>query len=202
MDLMTDTRLFLAEACREFRTTGAIAPSSRWLAAALAEPVRRAAPPLGVLEVGAGTGPVTRRLLRLLGPESTFDVVEVNPRFAARLRILVGERAQVHETRAETLDTGRTYDMIISGLPFTNFEPAVVQAIMDRYLDLLRPGGTLTYFAYVGTARARRLLSSPAEAHRHRDVEELLAAYHRKYGVKRRLVPGNLPPARVWQLRG
>lgn len=73
---------------------------------------------------------------------------------------------------------------------------------MDRYLDLLRAGGTLTYFAYVGTARARRLLSSPAEARRHRDVGELLAAYQRKYGIRRRLVLGNVRPARVWQLRG
>ncbi|MFB6778680.1 translation initiation factor IF-2 [Streptomyces sp. NPDC056352] len=238
-----DTRLFVTEAARGFRITGAIAPSSRRLAAALAAPVsERAGQPLDVLEVGAGTGPVTRCLLSLLVPGSTLDVVEANPRFAAVLRNVVreyrpgreehaghartrdcrtthtkvpddhpgeafaavrsegGVRVRIHETRIEYLNTGQSYDVIVSGLPFTNFVPDTVTSLMDRYIELLRPGGSLTYFAYVGTAPARRLVASAGEAARHRAVESVLAGYRQRGRAVGRTVWANVPPARVWRV--
>ncbi|MET9933283.1 translation initiation factor IF-2, partial [Streptomyces sp. NPDC006324] len=97
-------------------------------------------------------------------------------------------------------DIDRSYDVIVSGLPFTNFTPVQVETVMNRYLELLHPGGTLTYFAYRGT-RYARALAAPTEARRHRAVEELLAHYHRRYAIGCWSVWGNLPPARVWQLR-
>ncbi|MFI6058696.1 translation initiation factor IF-2 [Streptomyces sp. NPDC051286] len=229
-----DTRLFVTEAARGFRITGAVAPSSRRLAAALAAPVtERAGQPVDVLEVGAGTGPVTRCLLPLLAPGSTLDVVEANPRFAAVLRNVVreyrpgrdehtahaqtrddrlgeavvpvrsedGVRVRIHETRIEHLNTRQSYDVIVSGLPFTNFVPDTVALLMDRYFDLLRPGGSLTYFAYVGTAPARRLVASAGEAARHRAVETVLAGYRQRGRVSGRIVWANVPPARVWRVR-
>ncbi|MEV7236726.1 translation initiation factor IF-2 [Streptomyces sp. NPDC051020] len=224
-----DTRLFVTEAARGFRITGAVAPSSRRLAAALAAPVtERAGQSLDVLEVGAGTGPVTRCLLPLLAPGSTLDVVEANPRFAAVLRNVVreyrpgrdehavrddhpaaafvpvrsedGVRVRIHETRIEHLNTRQSYDVIVSGLPFTNFVPDTVTSLMDRYFELLRPGGSLTYFAYVGTAPARRLVASAGEAARHRAVETVLAGYRQRGRASGRIVWANVPPARVWRV--
>ncbi|MET9293674.1 translation initiation factor IF-2 [Streptomyces sp. NPDC003077] len=237
------------------RTTGAVAPSGRQLARALAEPLRaRGGAALTVLEAGPGTGSVTRALIPALGPGSHLDAVEPNPRFAARLRHLVQsdpgtvgtggpqvrDRGQagtgaesetgveteteshcparprnqihvrvhdpqitihVHETFVERLDTDRRYDVIVSGLPFTNFTPEQVELIMERYLELLRPGGTLTYFAYLGTSRARRLLASRSEVARHLAVERLLARYQCRHATGHRTIWGNVPPARVWQLR-
>ena len=110
------------------------------------------------------------------------------------------ERVTVHHTFVEQLDTGRPYDVIVSGLPFTNFTPTQVETIMSRYLELLQPGGTLTYFAYRGTRYARALTASRAEARRHRAVEEGLAGYQRRYATGCWSVWGNLPPAKVWQL--
>ncbi|MFD9911063.1 class I SAM-dependent methyltransferase [Streptomyces sp. NPDC059063] len=202
---------FLIEAARDLRTTGAVAPSGRALARMLADPLRGAAGrPLTVLEAGAGTGSVTRALIPLLSSGSRLDIVEANPRFAARLRTLTrtdpllagaAERVRVHEGAVESLETGRRYDVIVSGLPFTNFAPEHVELIMERYLDLLHPGGTLTYFAYRGTRTARSLLSSRVSAGRHRAVERVLAGYQRRYATGRWTVWGNLPPAYVWQLR-
>ncbi|MGW5307626.1 class I SAM-dependent methyltransferase [Streptomyces griseoluteus] len=202
---------FLVEAARDLRTTGAIAPSSRALARLLTDPVREhGTRSLNILEAGAGTGSVTRALIARLSPGSRLDIVEANARFASRLRRLVrthprlagqGDQVRVHHDLVEQLDTGRPYDVIVSGLPFTNFTPAQVDTIMSRYMDLLHPGGTLTYFAYRGTRYARALTASRAEARRHRAVEEVLAAYQRRYAVGRWTVWGNVPPANVWQLR-
>jgi phospholipid N-methyltransferase len=202
--------MFLIEAARDIRTTGAIAPSSAALARALTEPVRaRAGRPLNVLEAGAGTGAVTRALIPQLPPGSHLDVAEANPHFTARLHRLAathphllehGKQVRIHTRRVEDLDTDRRYDVIVSGLPFANFTPHHVETIMDRYLELLRPGGTLTYFAYLGTRRGRSLLASRAQALRHRAVEDLLADYQRQYATGCWTVWGNLPPAKVWQI--
>lgn len=202
--------MFLLEAARDLRTTGAIAASSKALARLLTDPVHEhGAQPLNVLEAGAGTGSVTRTLIPRLSPGSSLDIVEANPRFASQLRHLVrthphlageSERVRVHHTFVEQLNTDRRYDVIVSGLPFTNFAPAQVETIMGRYMELLQPGGTLTYFAYRGTRYARALTASRSEADRHRAVEEILASYQRRYATGCWTVWGNLPPARVWQL--
>ncbi|MFG3142392.1 class I SAM-dependent methyltransferase [Streptomyces sp. NPDC048211] len=203
--------MFLIEAARSLRTTGAITPSSKALARLLTDPVdEHGSQPLNVLEVGAGTGSVTRTLIRRLAPGGRLDIVEANPRFAAQLRRLVRshphlgdeqERVRVHHALVEQFETDRHYDVIVSGLPFTNFTPTQVETIMNRYLELLEPGGTLTYFAYRGTRYARALTAFPAEARRHRAVEDVLTGYQRRYAIGRWSVWGNLPPARVWQLR-
>jgi phospholipid N-methyltransferase len=203
--------MFLIEAARDLRTTGAIAPSGKALARALTDPVRAQAPrPLAVLEAGAGTGAVTRTLIPELPRASCLDIVEANPRFAARLRRLVTThpdlaarpaQVNVHQIYVEQLDSDRRYDVIVSGLPLTNFTPAQVERIMARYLELLHPGGTLTYFAYLGTRKARALTASRAEARRHAAVDEIMAAYQGAYATGRWTVWANLPPAHVWHLR-
>ncbi|MFF7652169.1 class I SAM-dependent methyltransferase [Streptomyces sp. NPDC007983] len=203
--------MFLIEAARDMRTTGAVAPSGKALARALTEPLRARAPrPLAVLEAGAGTGAVTRTLIPRLSRSSRLDIVEANPRFAARLRHLVAthphlagppRQVAVHQTYVEHLGTDQRYDVIVSGLPLTNFTPAQVDRIMARYLEMLHPGGTLTYFAYVGTRGARALTASRAEARRHAEVHEVMAGYQRRYATGRWTVWANLPPAHVWHLR-
>ncbi|EHR63636.1 phospholipid N-methyltransferase [Saccharomonospora cyanea NA-134] len=205
---------FLREATRTFRTTGAIAPSSAGLAARLAERLagerHRSHRPLSVLEVGAGTGSVTRTLAGLLGPQDRLDVVELNPRFVDLLdRALVTDPAlcaasgdiRIVPGSITRLELGRRYDVIVSCLPFANFEPGEVQEIMDRYLSLLVPGGHLSYFRYLGTRVLRTLLPGRAEIVRHRSVTALLTGIESRYGTGGGVVWGNLPPARVVHLR-
>ncbi|MEU8787742.1 methyltransferase [Streptomyces sp. NPDC048637] len=207
----TEGWAFLVESIRNHRTVGSIAPSGKSLANLLAEPLLEREPRISnVLEVGAGTGSVTRALLPRIPRGSRLDIVESNAHFAAHLRRLVRgypnlpaqqEQVRVHNVYVEQLTTDRRYDVIVSGLPFTNFSPGQVDEIMGRYLDLLRPGGTLTYFSYCGSRWVRTLLPSRPEARRQRDVKDLLHQYHHRYAIGCWTVWGNLPPAKVWQLR-
>ncbi|MEV6681979.1 methyltransferase [Streptomyces erythrochromogenes] len=205
-----ENRIFLGEAVRDFARTGAVAPSGRRLAGTLAAPLTgHTGRPLTVLEAGAGTGAVTRELIPLLPRGSHLDVVEDNPRFIPSLlrlveagrRLNTAENTRVHQARVEKLETGLRYDVIVSSLPFNNFTPAQVEAVMDRYVQLLRPGGTLAYFSYLGTCRARSLLLQRTAVRRQRAVERVLAAYHEHHHVTSHTVWANLPPARVWTLR-
>ncbi|MFF7589157.1 class I SAM-dependent methyltransferase [Kitasatospora purpeofusca] len=223
-----DGWLFLTEALRTFRLTGAVAPSGVELVNALTVPATsRPDRPLSVLEVGAGTGVVTRRLVRVLRAGDRLHVVEPNPRFAQRLRTdeELARRGtdlglRLSTCRVQDLpgcgppaagEGGRDgdrpgaaaerYDVIVSGLPFTNFEPAEVRRILDLYLRLLVPGGELTYFGYLGTSAARLLTSGPRQSARHRAVVRLLRGFEEEYGLGSRVAWRNVPPARAHLLR-
>src|SRR5262245_42039440 len=77
---------FLRECRRHFKSTGAILPSSRFLARALASELRRSRHPAQVLEVGPGTGSVTKEILHQLAPNDRLDAVEINGYFLTRLQ--------------------------------------------------------------------------------------------------------------------
>ncbi|MEV0278950.1 methyltransferase domain-containing protein [Streptomyces sp. NPDC050610] len=205
---------FLREAARTFRATGAVAPSSRHLADRLAAPVRQSVMarrrPTAILEVGAGTGPVTRALAALSGPADRLDAVEINPRFVQVLSdslrtdpvlAAAADRIRILPGSITTMRFDRDYDVIVSCLPFANFEPDQVRSILSRYLSVLVPGGHLTFFSYLGTHAVRTAFSSRAESARHREAGAVLGEFARRHGGRQSVVWRNLPPARVWHLR-
>ncbi|HEX5272344.1 MAG TPA: SAM-dependent methyltransferase, partial [Gemmataceae bacterium] len=77
---------FLRECRRQFRSTGAVLPSTRFLARALVSELRKAREPGRILEVGPGTGSVTKEILRHLKAADRLDLVEINPRFLTLLQ--------------------------------------------------------------------------------------------------------------------
>src|SRR3954464_15083380 len=87
MGFFNECGTFWRETRRHFRTTGALLPSSRFLARALAAPLSASRPPWRILEVGPGTGSVTREVLRRLQPGDQFDAVELNGHFVQRLNL-------------------------------------------------------------------------------------------------------------------
>jgi len=150
--------------------TGAIAPSSRWLAERMVEGVGLKAAET-VVELGPGTGAFTRLIRRSLKPSSLFLALEINPSFAAGLvRELPG--VQVINDSAERLQQhlrnhGRSAaDCILSGLPWAGFPQDLQDRLLGAVVDGLRPGGSFSTFAYVHAAwlppgrRFRRLLES------------------------------------------
>ncbi|WP_129294980.1 class I SAM-dependent methyltransferase [Streptomyces lydicus] len=215
----SDAFAFFREAARSRHTTGAVAPSgsplARRLAAPLPAPGGRS--PLRVLEVGAGTGTVTRALAERIGPGDRLDTVEVNPRFVR----LLTEALQTDPVLAAASDRIRivpesichtplpvhSYDVIVSCLPFMNFSPDMVRSLLERYMAALVPGGHLTYFSYLGTLSLRTLFAQRTEATRYRAVAAVLADFSARYGGGDGGGDGgsvawrNLPPARVTHLR-
>ena len=191
---------FLAEARRTFTTTGMVAPSSRYLARAMTHPVLPGAGRARrVLEVGPGTGVMTRELLAALGPDDHLDIVEINPNFARAVRELVAGAAatvRVHETAVQDAGLDGPYDAAVCPLPFTNFPPGLVDAILGLLMELLAPGARMSVVGYLGTLRLRRLVT-PAAAHEHAAAQRVVQDYHRRFGVGERIVPANIPPALV-----
>ena len=65
---LADHLAFFKQFRETFTTTGAVAPSSRFLARAMTAPLARRDGPVRVLEIGPGTGAVTGKIVRLLRP--------------------------------------------------------------------------------------------------------------------------------------
>lgn len=206
-------RIFLREFFNHYHTTGAIAPSGRWLADSLARYVRDSAGngrTRRILEVGPGTGAVTTRLVTQLRPDDQLDLVELNDEFVRHLQKrfaeepafrAVADRTRILHQRLEELPGDGVYDLIISGLPLNNFSVADVQAILDTYRRLLVPGGTLSFFEYIMVRRAKLLLTIGEDRKRLRGLNDVLGGLLRPHRIRRDWIWPNLPPAWVHHVR-
>lgn len=197
---------FIREYVSHPTTVGAVAPSSPALARALCEPFRRFRRPARVLEVGAGTGAVTRYLGQILGPEDELDICELQPRLADVLRRDVLRQPQfdkpVKEGRVRLLvmpvqDIGvkNHYDFIISGLPLTVFGLEDVQDVFSSFRKYLKRNGVLSYFEYVAMRRTSRTLALGKSRRRIRSVSRFLSDRIKDHQFARHTVLRNFPPA-------
>lgn len=204
---MFDALTFFKNFVTRFHHTGAVAPSSTLLARSIVERVGPSAGPLDVLEVGPGTGPFTRALAARLKPGDRLDLYEINEEFCEALRrnvlpLLPG--VEVTLVCADILKAvpERRYDAIVSGLPFNNFEPRVVEAILSLYVRLVKPGGSISFFEYLGVRPAKlRLLPAGPERDRLGRIDGIVRAFRDRFGAGETRVHLNLPPARVVHLR-
>jgi phosphatidylethanolamine/phosphatidyl-N-methylethanolamine N-methyltransferase len=211
-------RVFWREFRRSFQSTGAVLPSGPALAAALSRHVREDAGgrpsggPSGrrILEVGPGTGAVTRHILSALRPEDRLDLVERNSEFVACLSERIASdseyraasgRINLHHASVEDLSESEPYDLIVSGLPLNNFSVGLVTQILAKLQRLLAPGGTLSFFEYVGIRRVKATLSRQAERDRLQGIGQILGSMLAANEIGRDCVIANVPPAWVHHVR-
>lgn len=201
---------FVAVALKNRTQVGSVCPSSPALSKALARGVRGRHGPKRVLEVGPGTGPVTRHILASLRPGDTFDLVELSPEFCRQLerRVLTpwrqrnpGIQVRLYQAPIQEapLEPG-TYDAIVSGLPFNNFKVELVREITDRLFHLLKPGGELAYFGYAGVKTIKSGLVGPDGRRNLRAIAQHERDLLRRHNGHKQLVLANIPPAAVLRL--
>ena len=139
-----------------------IVPSSRALAKLMATDLH---PGARVVELGAGTGTLTQAILERGVRASDLHLVEQNDAFASILRMRFPGATIVHEDAEALNDTLRdlagTIDYVISGLPILWFNKDKKTRILDATFTLLKQGGALHQFTYVGRAPVgNRLMAS------------------------------------------
>jgi phosphatidylethanolamine/phosphatidyl-N-methylethanolamine N-methyltransferase len=150
--------------------TGAVAPSSRWLAAQMVAGMNLDKAEV-VVELGPGTGAFTGTILGHLRPGALFLAIEIN---ASLIDHLTRSFPEVHilHTSAENLPEclarfGKTStDCILCGLPWAGFSQDLQDRLLAAVLKSLPAGGRFRTFAYShGTwlpagRRFRRLLDA------------------------------------------
>ena len=204
--------LFLQAFLADPSVVGSVVPSSKHLADALVQPFRAQTSPANVLEIGAGTGVVTRRLGRELGPKDQLSICECQPALADHIeRQVLAEpyfapavregRVRLLRCPVQEIDPDERYDQIICGLPFTAFGPGDVSSILRLIRRSLLPGGTFSYFEYIALRRVKLAAATGKKRQRMRRVSAILDAYIRRFEIGRRKVLINFPPAyaRYWR---
>jgi len=168
-----DTTLFLQEWLANPQRTGAVAPSSPKLAAAMARWLP-SNPESYVLELGPGTGAVTEALLERGLREDRLVAIENNPKLARLLRhrfphahIITGDAWHLDDLLREWREPIASVGAVISSLPLLNFPPAEAEALAEKIRAILEQGGKWVQFSYNlgarrphGTSRFRRLASN------------------------------------------
>jgi len=209
---LAEYRLFLREFFNHFHTTGAVLPSGPWLASALVLYLTDTPATGGrrVLEVGPGTGAVTRRIVASLRAGDRLDLVELNESFVRRLRDrfqtepafqAVAPQTRILHCPIEELQPDGGYDVIVSGLPLNNFSAELVRKILSSLTCMLTSGGTLSFFEYIAVRHAKSLLSGAAERHRLQGVTAALRETLGRWEIRRDWVWPNVPPAWVHHVR-
>ena len=206
---------FFRQVREHYHTTGAIAPSSRFLARAQTGPLANLKAhtdrPVRVLEVGPGTGAVTRQIVELLEPGDTFDLVEINTAFAELLKrrftddpafSSLSASARVHAVPLQEFSSEAPYDVIVSGLPMNNFSSELVEELFEAYFRLLGPEGTLSYFEYMYMRPMRKLVSGRKDRERVNRIAEIMRRHCRQRRMRTSWVLANLPPAWIQHLSG
>ena len=202
--------LFFREFIRNFQATGAVLPSGPWLGKALARYVGRGDAPQRVLEVGPGTGAVTRHIVSRLAADDHLDLVELNASFVKRLRFDLihdailkqsAERIDIHQIPIEELGHQHRFDVIVSGLPLNNFSAELVETIFDTFSSLLASGGTLSFFEYIAVRRVKSLVSRREERRRLRQINGILSKMLEIHEIHRECILANVPPAWVHHVR-
>ena len=186
--LLGDETRFLKTLFENPRLTGAVAPSGRALAQAMARPVDPSGAGL-VVELGPGTGPVTRALIERGVARERLVLVEYDPGFCrllgqrfAPIRVVQGDAYDLPRTLATLL--GQPVAAVVSSLPLLN-QPADRRAklIADAFA-LMAPGGLFVQFTYgIASPIPREVCAGRLSAHCTPPIWR------------------NLPPARVWTYR-
>ncbi len=175
---------FLRESFRNLRSTGSVAPSSRFLCRAIAEkidPVRAKV----VVELGPGDGVITHFILRRLQPDAQLLIFEINEAFVKKLHtafqhdkrvVIIHDSAENMGRYFEEMDI-QTVDYFISGIPFIMLPEVLAERITSACLHWLRTGGRFVQFHYFPL---------------------MLQFYKRIFGnMDVEVVPLNIPPALV-----
>jgi phosphatidylethanolamine/phosphatidyl-N-methylethanolamine N-methyltransferase len=183
------TTLFMKRWLRRPLALGAVFPSGRSLSEAIARTTLAAMQgrPGHVVELGAGTGEVTKALLAAGVAPERLVLIERDPEFAAFLRrhfgglkIIEGDAARLPRLLAASgVDRVAT---VISGLPLLSLPNDVVQGVVRGVFEALPRGAALVQFTYGPTPPVPKAL---------RESLHLV-------GVSGRRIWRNVPPAVVW----
>ena len=122
-------------------------------------------------------------LFSALQPLDRLDLVELNESFVRRLEQRfqtdphfqsAADRSRILHCPVEELPSESKYDLIISGLPLNNFSVELVEKILQVLLNLLAPGGTLSFFEYIAMRRAKTIISGSSERQRLRGIHRVM----------------------------
>lgn len=187
--LLADEARFFKAWVENPTATGAVSPSGKSLARAMARKVDISIPG-PVIELGPGTGPVTQALIEHGVDPARLILIEYDPAFCKMLKrkfpgvkVIQGDAYHIAETLGE-LATAEPAASIVSSLPLLNRPEADRVGLLREAFELMDPRGNFIQFTYGMVSPVPRRTKSGENV-----------AFTANASAPVWL---NLPPARVW----
>lgn len=162
------------------RTIGAVWPSSVYLGRALSEKINYESPHT-VIELGAGTGPITAQILRRIHSPDRLTCLEVNQKLCLQFRETFPGIHLIEKDCREigSIFAGQKIGNIVSSLPYRSLPRSTTDAIFEQKISLSNSQTVISLFTY----------------------DFVFSNYHKRYPIK--LIDShsvflNFPPARVY----
>ena len=198
-----DHTLFFSQALRSLSVTASLFPSSRFLASALLRAIDFNGARV-IVELGVGTGAITREILRRLKPDAVLLGIDLNPAFVNHVKrathdsrlIPVLGHAQQLGTLLSQYGIARA-DAIVSSLGLTSMHASHRSDIMAQAAAHLARDGVLTQYQYLHAHGAPNWV--PSLGLPRFQEKEFLKAHFRHVASERVIL--NLPPACVYTCR-
>ena len=145
---MTENFLFLGKFLRHGTTIASVWPSSTHLARATIKEIDWNHAKV-VVELGAGTGPITDQIIRRLKPHTTLIAIERDADFAKILKRRFSMHKNVEIVQADVRDLEKVLklrgikhvDAFVSGLPTPSLPPPVRNRMLASVRRYLVDGG-------------------------------------------------------------
>jgi len=144
---------FIVGSIKHFKWSGTVFPCSPASAKKMTKPVDFKSAKV-IVELGGGTGAITKEILKRMKPDTKLIVFELNPEFADILREFKDKRMTVITDSAEHLEKHlkkmgiETVDAVISTLPLVVFEKALRDKILDAVTRVVKPKGCFIQIQY------------------------------------------------------
>lgn len=208
--MIKDNIVFLREFFSEFQHTGTFCPTSRWAADVLVRPLRCHRGTKRIVELGAGTGAVTVRILEHMIDGDEVTICEINPRFMEALKARLERnrhyQARKHQVKffegpAQELPEQDKVDVIICALPFLNFELSTVAEIFGKLQRMSLPTTVMTYYEYIGLRPLGKLFSLPERKRRIKELDSFFRGLYSHCLLNRTPVWLNILPINIYALR-
>ncbi len=214
VDYIKGSFKIFSEFLRKPNQIAALSESSPALVNTIIEDIinRKTADQLNILELGFGTGPVTKQIIKNMDPKDYLDAIEFEETFYTLVKTQIEEKytktdlANVHLHRADftqwNSDFTRTYDIIICTIPFTRLPKKSLEEILEKIDKLLKPDGSFTYISILGARFFGKLKLKTEDRKAYSEKMDCLDAWTVKTFSQKnqRFVLMNMPPAWVYHL--
>lgn len=187
---MNDFTLFLKKFIRHGTAIASLAPSSRKLSLATVANIDWANTHT-LLELGAGTGPITAVIAEKARPECRIMALERDPDFVDRMKVRFANVPNVEVIQGDVRNLPEilaergleSVDAVVSGLPIPSFPPELQEALFENVRKVLKPGGPFSQIT---------------------EMPWVYLRLYKKYfdNVRFRFEPRNLPPAGAYHCSG
>jgi len=209
--MLKDNALFVQEFFRSFQSTGSLCPTTRWAAKAMVAPLAEKphATAFKILELGPGTGSVTKYILRQMGFGDSLAICEINERFMEALKDNLDEdpyfethrsRVRFHCCPMQQLPETQKFDLIVCAIPFLNLSLPLVKELFLKIAALSHKDTVITNYEYKGLRSIGKQFSAGTRRMRMRELDDFIKSIQVAHLESKSNVWLNILPVKVYRL--